>query len=531
MKLRDYQRDAVRATLFFLKKSKGNPIVALPTGTGKSLIIAALIRYFVEVQHKNVLVLTHVKELIKQNQKALNTFWPNCDSGIYSAGLNKRDTGKQILFAGIGSVHRNTDLFNQYDICLIDECHLVSDSKDTMYRKFLEHMLNLKPTFRVIGLSATPYRLNSGLLTRGGVFTDFSYDATSLRKFNWFIANGYLSTLVAQETKLQLDVHKVAVRGGDFVQRELQQVVDKSAITEQAVTEMLERGKERKHWLIFTTGIDHSKHVAEVLNERGVPATTVDHKCTAQERSDRLCAFTSGEYRALVNTNILTTGFDFPGIDLIGVLRPMCSPGLWVQALGRGTRIAENKTNCLVLDYAGNTRRLGPINDVRLPQRRSNGVHKGQTNVKKCPQCGALHHVATLRCNACDYVFPVMTSKIKGTAAQDALLAKSERRVDRLKVTSVGYNKHTKIQHSGYAIPTLKVTYYCAGQPYFLWLCFEHRGYARKKAREWWRENIGDKQPPFTVDEALSRSVFCRKPKSIEVDRSSKYPEIVKVHY
>ena len=360
MKLRPYQKQAIQQT-------DDNTIIAMPTGTGKSLVIGGLTKLTLSRPKSRVLVLAHVKELLFQNHKQTLAFDDTLDAGIYSAGLRRRDTENEVIFAGIASVYKRAVTLGFFNLVLIDECHLVSDDDTTMYQRLLADLKEINPELKVVGLTATPWRTTSGLLTDGELFDSVCYDLTGVHEYNQLVADGYLSPLVARAMDAEFDTSGVKIRGGEFVSSALQEKVDNKELTRLAVAEMVRRSEGRKHWLVFATGIEHCEHVSKELNANGIRASFVHSKLTTAERDSRLAAFKAGELTALVNNNILTTGFDFPGIDLIGMLRPTMSPGLWVQMLGRGTRTAPGKDDCLVLDFAGNTMRLGPINNVQIP--------------------------------------------------------------------------------------------------------------------------------------------------------------------
>lgn len=528
MILRDYQIAAVQSIFeYFADGGKGNPIVALPTGTGKSVVIGAFIKEALQAYPgTRVMKLTHVKELIEQNFEKLLAIWPTAPAGIYSAGLKRKDAGHPILFGGVGTVARGTpEMFGRIDLLLIDECHLVSPKEMTMYQQVIKGLKDVNPYLKVIGFTATPYRLGHGMLTdEGGLFTDLCFDLTRMDAFNWMLQQGYLAPLVPRRTSMELDVSGVHIHGGEYKQNELQEAVDREEITYRAIQEALAYGGDREHWLVFASGIEHAIHVAAMLETLGVSATCVHSKMPDGERDANILGFKSGKYRAMVNNGILTTGFDFPGIDLIVMLRPTQSPSLWVQMLGRGTRPCDGKANCLVLDFAGNTKRLGPINDPVLPRRKGKGP-AGQAPVKVCEACGTYNHASVRFCVHCGAEFPRQV-KIRDHAGTDELIKTEEVKTEVFRVNRVIYAEHRKEDRP----PTIQVSYFCGLRMFKEWVCLEHGGYAGKKARDWWRDRALD-EPPETTAEAMRSLDILRQPSHIRVWLKPKYDEVLAYDY
>jgi DNA repair protein RadD len=547
MKPRDYQDAAVTSIFeYFANGGQGNPIVALPTGTGKSIVIAEFIRRAMEhYPSTRVMKLTHVKELIEQNLDKLLKVWPTAPAGVYSAGLKRKDFHYPITFGGIGSVARvNPELFGEIHLLLIDECHLMSPKDNTMYQTVIAGLKILNPLLKVIGFTATPYRLGHGMLTdEGGLFTDTCFDMTTLVGFNWFIEQGYLVPLVPKRTTLELDISGVHMLGGEYKQNELQDAVDKDEVTYGAMQEMLEYGHDRKCWLIFASGIEHAVHIAAMLDSLGVSATCVHSKMDTKTRDNNISAHKAGKYRAIVNNGILTTGYDHPPIDLIGMLRPTQSSSLWVQMLGRGTRpdyepgydlgtvegrlaaIANSgKQNCLVMDFAGNTKRLGPVNDPMLPKRKGKGGG-GVAPVKVCPICNTYNHASVRFCVHCGAEFPKEV-KIGYFASTAELIASNAPVTEVFPVDRVTYARHSKQDRPD----SIKVSYFCGLRLFKEYICLEHEGFAGKKARDWWRERA-DAEPPVSTAAALLDVDSLSIPTHIRIWLKSKHDEIMGYSY
>lgn len=545
MKPRYYQAEAIDSVFnYFANGNTGNPLIAMPTGTGKSIVIGGFIqRVYSLYPTQRIMMLTHVKELIEQNYEKLLKMWPTAPAGIYSAGVGRRDVYAKITFAGIQSVVDKPEMFGHIDLILVDEAHLVSPKDNTSYTKFIAALTEVNPALKVIGLTATPFRLGLGMLTEGGMFDDICYDLTTLTAFNRLIAEGYLAPLVPRHTNSQLDLDGVRIQGGEFVNKDLQNAVDKEAITYRALTEAIELGHDRKHWLVFATGVKHAENIAHMLDSLGITAAVIHGGLAKGKREKILADFKSGKYQALVNNNVLTTGFDFPSIDMIIMLRPTNSPGLWVQMLGRGTRpvyadgydletlegrlnaiAAGSKQNCLVLDFAGNTRRLGPINDPVIPKKKGS-KQGGSAPIRLCEQCQTYNHASKRHCENCGFEFPIGV-KFGFKASTDALLADGSPQLEVFNVDRITYGLHRKRDRPD----AIKVSYYCGLRVFHTFVCLEHPGFASKKAREWWRSHWPEEAIPFTpttTGDALAQVNQLKEPTRIRVWLNKKYPEIM----
>lgn len=547
---RPYQLEAVQSIWSYFRERTGNPLVAMPTGTGKSVVIARFLQgVFQQYPRQRVIKLTHVKELIRQNYEKLMMLWPFAPCGIYSAGLNEKNASCPITFAGIQSVWKKWHIFGHIDLVLIDEAHLLSPNDQTMYRSFLAGLKSVNPWLKVIGFTATPWRLGHGHLTDPSIdskgneipslFTDVCFDITGLDPFNRLIAEGYLVPLIPKRTKLELSTDGLHIRGGEFIEHEMQQRFDKAEITEAALKEAINfaYNENRKHWLIFASGIDHADHIGEMLEQMGVSCGVVHSK--REGRDQTIADFKAGRITAIVNNNVLTTGFDSPHIDLIICLRATASSVLWVQMLGRGTRpdyadgfnlddiggrlgaiAASEKQNCLVLDYARNTSKLGPINDPLVPRRK--GVGGGDPPVKICDRCETYNHVSVRFCVVCgaEFTFEI---KFKADAATDDLI-KGELPITKVfDVDHISVDEHRKFGKP----PSVKITYYYGYKYISEWVSPEHDAWAGRKAVKWWNERAGTPLPTSTK-EMIERIKEAKMPTQIRVWTNAKpYPEIM----
>lgn len=541
---RDYQGAAHDSIYQYFSEHTGNPIVAMPTGTGKSIVIADFARTALwQWGETRILAITHVKELIDQNLKTLLRMWPTAPAGVYSAGIGRREHQNNITFAGIQSIYKSADLFGHVDLVIIDECHLVSVKGTTMYRFLIDELKKRNPKLKVIGFSATPFRLGQGMLTdhEQGLFTDIAFDLTSREAFNWLIAQGWLAPLVPKRTDTQLDVSGVRIHAGEFILKDLQEHVDKERVTLAALEEAAALAGKRNHWLVFASGIQHAEHVTDALKEKfAINAACVHSKMPDDVRDKNISDFKAGRIQALVNNNILTTGFDYPEVDAIVMLRPTASPVLWVQMLGRGTRPvfesgmptgsveerlaaikAGPKQNCLVLDFAGNTARLGPINDPIIPHRKGRRA-RGFAPVRLCEHCGCYSHAASRFCEnpECGIEFP-KTVKITPAASEQELIVGDKPQINKYTVTRVIYKLHQKADR-----PTsMRVDYWCGLRRFSEFVCLDHGGYASRVARQWWALRSPWGVPP-SVQDGMAAINYLSVPKRISVIEKGKFPEI-----
>lgn len=485
--------------------------------TGKSLVLAQIAKDSVEKWNGRVLILAHVKELLEQNADKIRKLCPELKIGIYSAGLRSRDTTEQVIVAGIQSVYNKACELDAFDLVIVDEAHLISSEGDGMYRTFLADMKVINPHVRVIGLTATPFRLKGGLICKPeNILNEICYEA-GLKEM---IQQGYLSPLISRAGRAEANLANLHIRGGEFISDEVAAAMDNDALVTSACREIVELTRDRKSVLIFTASVDHCKHVAEKIQAfSGKECAIVTGDTSPAERAEIIARF-KGEFipadlfgtpkpplKFLANVNVLTCGFDAPNTDCVVMLRPTNSPGLLIQCAGRGTRLSPEtgKTNCLFLDYGGNILRHGPLDMIKVKEPGSG--KGGDAPAKKCPQCLALIHAGYTACPECGYVFPPKESndKMTRTASSAGVISGQVDYTD-YEVLDVYYCVHEKRGADPDAPKTMRVDYQVGFNEFKSeWVCPEHTGYARGKFEKWWNERAALGCPmPRSAREAVS---------------------------
>lgn len=525
MKLRDYQQSAIDSIYRYFETNSGNPIVVAATGAGKSIMIGSFIQgVLTRWPNQRILMLTHVKELIAQNYEKLKTLWPEAPAGIYSASVGRRDTRQPIIYAGIQSIHKKAFQLGWFDLALIDECHLLAPSGEGMYNTLLADLRRMNPKIKVIGFSATPFRMKSGhLISEGSLFTDICYEI----KIKTLIDQGHLCPVRPKRMETDFQMDNIRIHGGEYSLKDMQAKMDREELTVQAVNEIVECGRDRRSWLVFCSGVEHAFHVRDELRKRGVTAETVTGKTSKMERDRIIIEYKRGNITALTNADVLTTGFDAPATDLLAVLRGTKSPGLWVQIVGRGMRISPDtgKQDCLVLDFGRNSETHGPIDEITMRPKMKT-VEPREAPMKTCPECGAYALAVARVCDACGHEFLFSESQRFNATADERELLSFAGLPKPYEVTRLQFRRHQKP-----GSPDSLCVVYFAGLREVAreWICIEHQGRPRLKAVSWWRQWV-NANTPRTVTQALEivgTTTDLVRPVMISVKESGKYPEVV----
>lgn len=374
MSLRPYQQEAVDAALSWIKTCLDPAVIEAPTGSGKSHIIAGIANGILQMSGKKILVIAPSGELVDQNFEKYRALGE--PASIYSASLKSKDMRHEVIFGSPLTVSNSLRKFgHQFAAIVIDEAHGITPT----VLRIVEYMQSQNPKLRVIGLSATPYRLGEGYIyghhyEHGPVeeCTDpffhsliYTIDARSL------IDQGFLTAPIIGESADHYDTSGLQkTRMGTWDAATVDRAfVGKGRLTSDIVADVVDKSAYRRGVMFFAATIEHAHEIMDSLPPS--ISRIVTGKTPKAERDQILEDFKSMRIKYLVNVSVLTTGFDAPHVDVIAILRATESAGLLQQIMGRGLRVADGKDDCLILDYAENVERHFPDGDIFAPQIRA----------------------------------------------------------------------------------------------------------------------------------------------------------------
>jgi DNA repair protein RadD len=525
VKLRDYQQEAVDAVIRYWEKGGTNPLVEVPTGGGKSAILGELARVVVEECGGRVVIATHRAELIEQDAAACRRVWPMAPLAVWSASLNKRGVAP-ITVCGVQTVARKARDLGVVDVLIVDEAHLIPPEGAGQYQTLVRGLRETNPGLRIVGLTATPYRLGQGYLTQGdgALFSSIVYRVDIGR----LVAAGHLAPLVTGSVGAQIDTSQLAIRAGEFAARDLELAADISEVTERVADDVAAAlASGRTSALLFGCSVAHAEHLRDALGARDVECAVITGETEQFTRQAIIGRFRRRELAALASCDVLTTGFDAPCVDVLAVVRATASPSLYVQIVGRGMRPAEGKRDCLVLDYGGNIARHGPVDEVKI---RPKSKGDGKAPTKTCDNCAAEQPAGARTCSECDYEFPPPEKRANTEASALPVLSTGALGGGPKSTThAIGETQyHVHRKRSGDGPPTVRVDYYgaepegasSAWVPTKVaseWICVEHEGFARSRAAKWWAQHVGTRMPA-TVAEAVERLRAGEMPRVVEIE-------------
>lgn len=539
---RYYQQAAADAVWDYFHEEEGNPLVDMATGTGKSLTEAMVDQRVVQTyQDFRVVNTTHVVELVEGNWLELLNLWPNAPAGIAAAALDRRDLRSQILFTQLQTVYDKAARIGHVDLLKIDEVHLVPPSENTMYRRLINDLLEINPDMRIAGFSATLYRLDNGRLDEG---EDRLFDRVV---YNYGIRqgidDGYLTPVTSKPVETKIDLSGVGRHMGDFKKGALAEATDKDETNRAVIEEVMDVEGHRKKALFFCAGIAHAEHMAETAREMtGRTCEVISGKTPKAERRSMLAAYKAGEIWGLFNDNVMSTGTNVPGIDLIVDTAGTMSANRYVQRVGRGTRVVwprgfdpestdadgrrdaisnGPKPNCRYMDFAGNINRHGPV-DMVEPKRPKKG--SGDAPIKQCPGCQEILHASVRLCWCCGHEFEYDDTPKLLKQASDAPILSNEPPSWQV-VSRQTFRRHeAKVEGKP---PTVRVDFMVGMKVVKKWICPEHSGKAKSEADRFWHIHGGKRPFPKSVDEWLERADELVATAEVEIKYGGKHPEIV----
>lgn len=531
MIVRDYQQRAIDALYawWMAHDREQIPLLVMPTGSGKSVVIAELVRLLWDTWPESAprtVVLVPSKELAEQNADKLARVLPSHRSvGVYSASLGRRDAHTDVIVATIGSIYRDAHLLGSIRCVLIDEAHLVNPNGVGRFRQFIDDLAQYNE-LAIAGLTATPFR-GDGVWLTDGASPLFSGIACEVKPAELLEA-GHLAPLVRPIDVIdtRIDTEGISTASGDYKLDDLAERVGHYLPAIAADATRL--AADRRKWIAFTPTVANAQTLVALLAAQGVTAALVCGETDKHERAQHIADFRAGRLRCLVTVLALATGFDVPDVDAIIWCRPTQSPVLYVQGAGRGMRPADGKADCLWLDFTDTTERLGPVDAIRGRKKRK-GPADPHAPFALCDECGAqVRPASSLFCTECGHQLREEEDQLaREVSAAPILSAQITAKVNTYTVTDVRYARHTKPG----APDSVRVDYFSGLRKVAAeWVCLDHAGFAGEKARQWWARRAPREFLPGGVDQALEwigSGYVLRRPATITVNESGRWPEII----
>ncbi|MBF0395747.1 MAG: DEAD/DEAH box helicase [Desulfobacterales bacterium] len=517
MQLRPYQEIALNVLWEQLAKDK-NVLLQAIMGAGKTNVVCELIKRLLIIHPKGrILFLAHRAELITQAKERLLKVWPDSPAiGLACASVNKDVMlSDSIIIGSPQTLARRLNEIPAFHLVIVDEAHRLPSAhdKDTQYIKLIEKLRQFNPEMRLLGITATPYRLGHGYIygtqcKKGHInlFTDLHHQVRAKE----LIEQGYLVPLkgkVSVKSQLIDDLKKVDRSKGDYAERELSVVMIKQIHIASVVEAYEKYATNRKYIMVFAVTIAHAEEIVQAFIKKGHDATVVHSKINLKERKNILTDFVSGKLKVLVNVAVLIEGFDAPLTDCIIHARPTLSPALFLQTVGRGLRIAEDKTDCLLIDLVGNVEEFGTDLDnicVKVPGEPTN--QSSESPVKVCPECDSAVNIAFRCCPECGYEFSINETEV--IVNEVPVMRDVEFNAPANAINSVIEDVNLDFYISRRGLQMLRLEVKCRDifLPVSHYCNFEESAhpYFKEKSKVWWKQVHGwDADPPETNNEAI----------------------------
>ena len=558
MKLRYYQREAVDAAVHWFNTQDTHPLIVLPTGAGKTVVFATLIKEIFEREPDcRILILAHRQELVSQAEDKLKKVWPCAPSGILAAGLNQYEVDGRIVIASRDTLATPSrlDTSGDFDYIIVDEAHHVAPDPKTRYRKIFDHFeSSIWRTPRILGVTATPYRMGQGFIY--GLEEHFFAGVAYRVGIPEMIREGFLCRLsafkVSDEAVIDASTARVKFKGGDYRESDIEKLAMEDQTMLAIIDDWIEKAytKGRLSTVFFCITVAHAEKMCLYLRQSGVEAAIVTGETPKAQREDVLERFENGEINALCNVSVLTEGWDAPRTDCIALLRPTKSLGLYVQICGRGMRTWGDKKDCMLLDYGENMDRHGCIDTARpsIPSKEDKEKEQ-QTKIWICDSCVAVNDIDRDTCIECGALkaAPIEQPKLfeeeEKDAASTRMAASGSVLSDELEDP---VEKHERIKNIEYVSAEsktskngneyLNVMFSSPGDywPQNMPLMIGMNGKAGMMAQKKWRSLTNNHWCPSTIEQALvevNHNGAMQHIKQITVRKEGKYWNVVSVHF
>jgi DNA repair protein RadD len=525
MELRPYQLEALDA-IWDALMAKPDVLLQAATGGGKTIMFSHLIqRLLTSFPKMRIAVLAHRKELVRQACDKLLSVWPEAvrNVGVACAGLGEVTTDRPVVIGTVQTLARRV-AYRPYNLMIVDEIHRVAprnDDSPSQYQKLIDTCRRRRPSMRLLGVTATPYRLNHGLIYGGKNdwfdSLDYQISLDDLIEANYLVPLKYkVIEDISDEER-----NKIKIDRGEYKNDQLEDLMCKEYHLDSIVSTYKQYGEDRQHCCIFACSIKHAEAVKKILLNYGYKADAVHSDLPDKERDNIIKNFERGDLNFIINVGILTEGWDSPHIDIIIMARPTLSPSLYVQMIGRGTRILDNKENLLVLDMVGNYLLHGSPSDPII-HASNEAINK---SYKACPECNSPVNNYATTCPCCGYVWEKIIDE------KDIVIV--DKGVENLISVDVSRNNivSTVLHWDGAEYVSsknnlmFKLMLQCRpGGTVNTYLDFEGNGslYGKVKAKQLWRK-IAKTEPPETVNEAVERINELVIPETVKLYKDNKY--------
>jgi DNA repair protein RadD len=505
-----------------------NPVLSLPTGSGKALVAAAIASVLAAEGAERLIITVPSRELAEQNERALLAFFDPDEVGVVCAALGRREVDRRII-VGTPQSLAGTVRFDPACV-IIDEAHQMPLHRGSWFARFFDALPMGRATPR-IGLSGTTFRTADGAIYGPGKKAWFNVEAFAISVAE-LVAKGYLAPMRYIAPAHRMTTRGVARSAGDFnaaqlVEANLHQV-------EPQVMLIMDEMATRKRAMLFAINVDHAQAYCDAFRALGEDTALIIGAMRADDRRSEVTAFKSGAKRIGVTVAAALTGLDVPEIDLLASCRPTMSAIIHSQSIGRGTRPAPGKTECLNLDFAGNIRSFGPVHDPHFDK--SGQPLGGVAPWRPCKACGTYAHFDEISCQECSAVLPPSKIVTANDLEFGTINWNIETRAIRALVQDRGYERlpveaiavHAYRKRSDPTSISLMVSFGLGGD------AIVRKWVKRLRSDHWtefWISLMGEAPAPKTLQDALNRRHELVRPMSIDIEQDGAFWRVIGVDH